>query len=229
MRIHQWVARRLGSEIVTGRIQPGEALGGEIEAAEKLGVSRAAYREAIRSLAAKGLIDSRPKSGTHVLPRRRWNLLDPDVLAWMFSTGQPDPAFLRDLFELRAIIEPSACALAAVRRSDAHLAAMAAGLAGMRAHGLAAPEGQLADKDFHAALLDAAGNDALTSLSESVSAAVRWTTYYKARHSPDPRDSLPEHEAVYAAIVAGDGPAAAEAMRDLLRLAISDMGSDMGA
>ena len=64
-------------------------------------------REAIQVLTAKGLVESRPKAGTRVLPRNRWNLLDPDVLAWAFA-GEPDIQFVRDLFELRAIVEPAA-------------------------------------------------------------------------------------------------------------------------
>ena len=55
----------------------------------------------------EGLVESRPKIGTRVLPRSRWNLLDPDVLAWAFA-AEPDIMFVRDLFELRAIVEPAA-------------------------------------------------------------------------------------------------------------------------
>ena len=105
-------------EIVGGARKPGEVLGGEIEASAALGVSRTAYREAIRILSAKGLVESRPKAGTRVLPRRFWNVLDPDVLAWTFE-GEPDTEFILDLFELRAVVEPAASALAALRRSSA--------------------------------------------------------------------------------------------------------------
>src|SRR5439155_10663567 len=126
---HQAVARDLGIAIVSGRYQPGDSFIGEIEYAEQLQISRTAYREAIRILAAKGLLESRPKAGTRVTPRSRWNLLDPDILAWMFA-GKPDEAFIRDLFELRGIIEPAASALAAERRSDAQLEEMRVALDG---------------------------------------------------------------------------------------------------
>ena len=222
LRIHQAIARKLGIAILNGTFEPGSSLGGEIEASERLGVSRTAYREAIRILIAKGLIESRPKAGTHVLPRRRWNLLDPDILAWMFSE-KPDRNFVRDLFELRAIIEPEAAALAASRRHDGHLAAMKLALDGMRVHGLACGEGQAADQDFHSTMLEAAGNDALTSLIGSVGAAVRWTTHFKQSYSPVPRNSLPEHEAVHHAIAAGDPVAARRAMQVLLDFARADV------
>ncbi|NKI99162.1 FadR/GntR family transcriptional regulator [Novosphingobium sp. SG707] len=222
LRIHQAIARKLGIAILNSTHEPGSSLGGEIEASERLGVSRTAYREAIRILIAKGLIESRPKAGTHVLPRRRWNLLDPDILAWMFSE-KPDRDFVRDLFELRGIIEPEAAALAAERRHDGHLAGMRQALDGMRVHGLACGEGQAADQDFHSTMLEAAGNDALTSLIGSVGAAVRWTTHFKQSNSPAPRNSLPEHEAVHQAIAAGDPDGARRAMRVLLEYARSDV------
>lgn len=53
-------------------------------------------REAIKVLAAKGLVESRPKTGTRVRPRQAWNLLDPDVLAWQ-QEGTPSESFLRKL------------------------------------------------------------------------------------------------------------------------------------
>ena len=55
LRLHGTVARDLGIRIVTGKLQPGELLDGEIAASEQFKVSRTAYREAIRILAAKGL------------------------------------------------------------------------------------------------------------------------------------------------------------------------------
>lgn len=221
-RLHQSIAQRLGGEILRGKHAPGAAFGGEIEAAEALGVSRTAYREALRILIAKGLLESRPRTGTRVTPRARWNLLDPDVLGWMFS-GDPDPAFTRDLFELRGVIEPAAAALAARRRSDEDLAVMAAALDAMAHEGLASEAGQAADRAFHAALLRASGNAALAALSSTVGAAVQWTTHFKQRGQIAPRDPLPEHRAVFDAIAAGDAAAAEAAMRVLVDQALADM------
>jgi DNA-binding FadR family transcriptional regulator len=222
LRIHQAIARQLGTAILSGDYQPGEALSGEIEQSLALGVSRTPYREAIRILVAKGLLESRPKAGTRVTARERWNLLDPDVLAWMFM-GTPDERFIRDLFELRSLLEPAAARFAAARRTPEQLAQMASAVAAMRHHGLATPEGQVADQQFHRTILAASGNLALASLASSVGAAVQWTTHFKQRVSERPRDPLPEHEAVHAAIAAADPDRAGAAMRDLLRLALDDM------
>jgi DNA-binding FadR family transcriptional regulator len=222
LRIHQALARKIGIAILSGEYQPGEAFGGEIEQSEAAGVSRTAYREAMRILTAKGLLESRPRAGTHVTPRRRWNMLDPDVLEWMFA-GKPDEAFILDLFELRGVIERAAAALAATRHDAEDLARMDEGLAGMRRYGLARAEGQAADQDFHTALLGAARNEALISLATSVAAAVRWTTRFKLRYRQHPRDPLPEHEALRDAVASRDPHSARAAMDHLLRLALADM------
>lgn len=222
LRIHQSVARDLGTAILSGEYRSGDSLGGEIESSEALGISRTAYREAIRILIAKGMVESRPKAGTHVTPRKRWNLLDPEVLSWMFS-GTPDERFIHDLFELRGVIEPAAAGLAAERHQIAHLQAMDLALVTMRDHGLASAEGQQADQEFHTIILEAAGNEALAVLASTVGAAVSWTTRFKQRKSPSPRDPLPEHLALRHAIASRDPAFARDTMRELLRLALEDM------
>ncbi len=222
LRIHQTIARDLGTAILTGRHQPGELFEGEIEASDRLGVSRTAYREAVRILIAKGMLESRPKAGTRVLPRNRWNVLDPEMLAWMFA-GEPDAHFIRDLFELRGVIEPAAAEFAARRRTSDQLAVMEAALAEMARYGLSAPEGRAADQRFHNMILAATHNDALEALASSVGAAVSWTTTFKHRKKLMPRDPLPDHRAVFQAIAARDTAAARTSMAELLRLALADM------
>lgn len=223
VRLHQSVARELGTAILSGKVQPGESLGGEIESSLAHGVSRTAYREALRILIAKGLVESRPKAGTHVRAKAHWNLLDPEILAWTFS-DEPDPRTIRDLFELRGIIEPAAAELAAERRTPEQVAALAEALETMREQGLASEEGKLADQEFHRLVLAAADNAALGSLASSVGAAVSWTTRFKQRRHAQPRDPWPDHQAVFAAIAAGDPAAAHAAMKRLVLLALEDMG-----
>jgi DNA-binding FadR family transcriptional regulator len=220
-RLRGAVAHFLGTAIVSGRIAPGERLTGEVANAEALDVSRSAYREAVQVLTALGLVESRPKAGTRVLPRSRWNLLDPGVLAWAFA-GEPDMDFVRDVFELRSIVEPAAARLAAERREKEDIKAMKDALAKMRRHTLATEAGRAADRDFHDALLRATHNHALMSLSASIGAAVHWTTQFKQRTRALPRDPVPDHARVYDAIAAGDGEGASAAMRTLIELALDD-------
>jgi len=221
LRLHGTIARDIGVRIVSGRIAPGRVLNGEIEASERLQVSRTAYREAVRILAAKGLIESRPKLGTRVSEPRRWHLLDPDVISWIFS-ATPDERLLSGLFELRTVVEPAAAALAAQRRTAEHLQAMRRALDTMAVRSLAVEEGQQADCAFHTALLEASGNPFLASLTSGVAAAVTWTTIFKQRKRPLPRDPLPDHERVYEAVASCDATAAREAMAELVHLALLD-------
>ena len=215
------IAYKLGTAILSGEYQPGDTLSGEVAFAESLDVSRTAYREALQTLAAKGLVESRPKTGTRVLPRHRWNLLDPDVLAWAFS-GTPDIRLIRSLFELRAMIEPGAARLAAERRDRDDVREMKQALAAMRRHTLATEQGRVADREFHAILLRATRNDALVVLSASIGAAVSWTTLFKQRARALPRDPIPDHARVFDAIAASQPEAAAEAMSVLVQLALDD-------
>jgi DNA-binding FadR family transcriptional regulator len=221
LRLHGTIARDLGVLIVSGKYKPGEILNGEIAASDRLHVSRGAYREAVRILAAKGLVESKPKVGTRISQPERWHLLDPDVLAWIFEF-EPDETLLNSLFELRRIVEPHAAALAAKRRTDEHLQTMAEALEGMAQHTLASEAGRLADQAFHAALLNASGNAFMVSLTSGVGAAVSWTTIFKQRVGPLVRDPVPDHRRVYEAIKAADPVAAHKAMENLVDLALLD-------
>lgn len=211
----------IGVAIVTGEREPNAILPSEVELAEIYGVSRGVVREAIRILAAKGLVESRQKAGTRVRPRSDWLLLDPTLLAWMFE-GAPPLGFVRSLFELRMIVEPAAAELAAQHRNARHLSRMGHALEQMEQFGLSTPEGQSADHAFHSTILESTGNELIVSLSASISAAVRWTTYFKYRTRILPRDPMPQHRALYEAIVNADGSAAKEATAVLVRQAQLD-------
>lgn len=221
LRIHGTIARNLGIGIVSGRYAAGEILEGEIAASDQLRVSRTAYREAIRILAAKGLVESRPKTGTRVSSRKTWHLLDPDVLSWIFQ-HEPGAQLLEDLFELRRIIEPEAAALAAKRRTEEHVEEMRRALEQMAEHTLAVEAGRKADQVFHSTLLDASGNAFLVSLTTGVEAAVAWTTEFKQRKSPLRRDPLPDHRKVFDAVALQDSQAAFKAMAELIDWALID-------
>ena len=221
LRLHGTIARDLGVLIVSGRYKPGDLLNGEIAASDRLQVSRTAYREAVRILAAKGLVESRPKVGTKISPPERWHLLDPDVLSWIFEF-EPDDTLLANLFELRKIVEPEAAALAATRRTNEHLDTMARALEGMAKHSLAVEAGRLADQEFHSALLRASGNAFIVSLTSGVAAAISWTTVFKQRENPLTRDPVPDHARVYDAVAAADAKAAHKAMENLVDLAFLD-------
>jgi DNA-binding FadR family transcriptional regulator len=221
LRLHGSIARKLGISIVSGQYQPGDLLDGEISSSEQFAVSRTAYREAVRILAAKGLVDARPKVGTRINPKSKWNLLDPDVLVWTFES-EPDIDVLNSLFELRNVVESAAAGFAATRRSAQHLKAMRLALRGMATHTLATEGGRQADLDFHTTLLDATNNPFIISLTSGVSAAINATTVFKYRKGPLRRDPMPDHVRVFEAIAAKNPAKAEQAMSELIVLARED-------
>lgn len=224
---HAQTARDIGIAIVTGRYPPGSILPGEYDLAEQRGISRGVVREALRMLSGKGLIVSKPKTGTRICDRARWNLLDPDVLAWMFE-GEPPAGFVDNLFQLRMIVEPAAAELAAQLRTGEQLSQMGHALEEMARHGLASATGQAADQRFHHIILEATANELLVSLAGSIGAAVRWTTMFKHRKSRQPRDSIPQHRQLFGAIASGDAAGAREATVALLQQAREDTQSSIG-
>ncbi len=226
-RIPGKIAQEVGVEIVAGRLKPGALLADEITASGRRRVSRSAYREAIHILAAKGLVQSRPKLGTRVSPVTSWHLLDPDVLAWMF-TAEPQHELLVNLFELRKMIEPEVAALAAERRTLKQLNEMGQALEVMARETLHSQEGRDADEAFHAKLIEACGNPFLTSLSVSVTTTVIWSTVFKHRIEGLKRNSMPEHLRVYEAVAARDAAGARAAMTELIDLALADTTRAMG-
>ena len=222
LRLHGTIARDLGLAITSGKVRPGDLLVGEVASSVNLAVSRTAYREAVRTLAAKGLVESKPKVGTKVSPRIKWHMLDPDVLAWTFE-GEPDLALLESLFELRDIVESAAAALAADRRTSENLDAMRDGIERMASHTLATDAGRQGDADFHASMLQATNNPYLISLATGVNAAVKTTSKIKQRERALPRDPVPDHLRVFQAIADRDPKGAQHEMRRLLKLAFHDI------
>jgi DNA-binding FadR family transcriptional regulator len=212
----------LAIEIIGGEHEPGDVLPNEEQLSERFAVSRTAYREAIRILAAKGLIETRPKTGTRVNPRALWNMLDPDVLSWHFEV-EPSPDFIRSLFELRRIVEPGAAGLAARHRSADDLATIHDALRSMDEQPPGSLDGLEGDLRFHHAILQATHNEPLISMSSVIGSTLRWSVRLTLTANPHAhRDSLPEHRAVADAIEARDGERAEKCMQTLVDGALDD-------
>ena len=221
IRKPQKIAAEIGAEILSGHLRPKARLATETHGSDDRLVSRPAYREAIRILAAKGLIEAWPGMGTRVAAAQSWHLLDPEVLSWMFA-GETKLPTLVALFELRGIIEPQIAALAAERRTARQLTDMGAALETMARVDLKSPEGQQADEDFHLKLIEACGNPFLGSMRSSVTAAIAASTAYKHRTRRSSRNCIPDHRRIFDAVAAGDAQASAHAMRELIQMALAD-------
>src|SRR5450830_783932 len=129
--VHGNTVDHLGEAIVAGRYVAGASIPPEPILGEELGVSRTVVREAVKSLIAKGLVTTGPKVGTRVLSEEHWNWFDPDVIAWQSKAGLT-PEFLRDLQDLRRVVEPAAVRLAAERATAQEIADIEAAYAGMK-------------------------------------------------------------------------------------------------
>jgi DNA-binding FadR family transcriptional regulator len=168
------VAHRLGIQILRGEMKSGDSLPTEEDASIALGISRSAYREAMRTLSAKGLITALPKVGTKIAPRSQWNILDPDLLSWSFE-AEPDEKFIRDLFELRNTVEPTAALMAAQRRDDEDLAHLAGALSRLAGANPGSTDSFTAEVEFHRHILLASKNEALWGLWSAIELTLRWS------------------------------------------------------
>jgi DNA-binding FadR family transcriptional regulator len=220
-RLSVRIAHDIGVAIASGQYGPGDTLPGEVEICERLHVSRTAYREAIRMLTSKGMVETRQRTGTRVQPRDQWHLLDPDIVAWSFVVAPPVD-YVRSLFELRLIIEPEAASLAALRKTPRDLARMGYALEQMERFDLGSPEGREADQSFHHTILQAANNELLGALSATVRASVGYVTEFKSRRDKLARDARPDHHRIFAGIAAGAPEEARAAMAEHIRLGMEE-------
>lgn len=218
----------LGEAIVAGRHPVGSSIPPEPQLCETYGVSRTVVREAIKSLVAKGLVSTGPKVGTRVLPSEQWNWFDPDVVAWQGRAGL-SKAFLLELQELRAVVEPAAVRLAAERATAQDIAAIEAAYEGMR---VAIEEGGdyvTHDLRFHQGLLHASHNRMLVQMGKAIGALLR-TSFEITTSKPDgTRESLPLHRAVLDAVVARSPEAAEHAIHVLIASARDDIQLVLGS
>ena len=212
--VHVSLAGEIGLRIVRGDYPPGTILPNEAKWAETFDVSRSAVREAIKMLMAKSLLASRPKIGSWVEPRERWNLLDRDVLAW-YATGPDREAFLRTVQEFRHIIEPEASAFAAVRRSDEQMAEISQACREM-GEALSLQQRIRADTRFHLTILRASGNDLLVPLGVLIESALDHLFVFTTIQVSDQRHAQKLHEAIEKAIRLQRPEAARNAVHRLL-------------
>ena len=226
--VHGEVVRRLGLGILEGSWPPGARLPNEAELCELYRVSRTALREAVRFLAAKGLIEARPRLGMVVRSRESWNLLDPELLAWQRDWGTFDAALVRSLLEARRVIEPAAAALAAERATSADLARIEAALLGM----IQNLPGDLdacckADVAFHREILAASHNIVFRQLAGTIGAALEATFRISTELSRSYERTIEAHRDVLEAIRMRNRGTAEARMRALIDVAQADLAPAM--
>jgi len=165
------VVEDLGLRILRGDLRPDGPFPKEADLEVEFRASRSVIREAVKTLAAKGLLESRPRTGTRVLPPVHWTLLDAQVLGWRYSTAPP-AQFFAELFEVRLMIEPEAAVLAAQRATDEDLAEIRAAYEAMADASRANAPGIEADVRFHCSILAAAHNPLLLQMGRLIAAGL---------------------------------------------------------
>ncbi len=220
--LHEEIASRVGTLISQGDLAPGSTLPNEAMLSAEFGVSRTVLREAMKVLASKGLIEVRRKIGTRVSMRAKWNMLDPEVLNWMFS-GDGVSVGLSDLMEVRMLIEPPAARIAADKATAKDLDEIRIHLAGMESS-----EGKLrssieADLAFHMAILDATHNAFMKPFGALTEAALRGSFRLTSSNPELHKLTLPLHRRVFKAIEKKDGGKAEHAMKSLLTKTMQDI------
>jgi DNA-binding FadR family transcriptional regulator len=215
--MHGQVVEWLGRRIVSGELSHGSQLPNEAELAAQLQVSRGGVREAVKALAAKGLVEPRPRLGTRVLPRNEWNLMDREVISWH---GVGATEFLGDLLELRLMVEPGASLLAAERVSDEQLAVLESAYAGMAEHAPRLPDEEeafvQADLTFHLTLLQASGNQLIEQLGRLLKTGLQHGLEASSHAPGGVAATLPLHRAVLTAVRNRRPTQAARSMRKLI-------------
>lgn len=221
--VRERVLATLGRRILSSHYPPGSTLPTEAQLCAEFGVSRTAMREAIKMLAAKGLVVSRQRAGTRVQDADNWNRLDTDVLNWM-SDVEPDPAFVAGLIEVRQALEPAAAHYAAMRATSRDLALIEEAYEAMRAAPLedfaACAE---ADLGFHVRILRASHNPVFASLGNLIGQALTNSFRLTTSASQSYVAALAAHGDVLEAIRLRQPDVASARMRALIDIASTDL------
>ena len=220
--VHGNTVDHLGEAIVAGRYPAGGSIPPEPLLCEQLGVSRTVVREAVKSLVAKGLLSTGPKVGTRVLAAEQWNWFDPDVVVWQSKAGFT-PEFLRDLQELRRVVEPAAVRMAAERATAGDIAGIEAAYAGMKQAIEQGGDYVTHDLRFHQGLLRACHNRMIVQMSKALAALLRTSFEISTTRKDGPKNSLPLHRAVLDAVIARQPPRAERAILLLIDGARQDI------
>ncbi|MEM1262038.1 MAG: FadR/GntR family transcriptional regulator [Pseudomonadota bacterium] len=219
LNLTQQVAHFLGKAIISGEYGKHNPVPSEADLCKQLDVSRSAAREAVKSLAAKGLLTSRARQGIRVRPERDWNLFDADVLGWIRESN-PSLELLREFTELRLAVEPEAALLAARLQERGAIKTIGAALERMRRAETGLEDPLEADIDFHTSILTASGNRFFGQLGRITDTTLRVSIRYTNRLKGVQAADYDEHRTIYEAIVAGNDVGAKQQTEQLVEEAL---------
>ncbi len=209
-RSYEGVARQIAESIRNRQIQSGEPLPTERELSSTFGVSRGVIREAIKVLGALGLVEAHQGSGIYV----RNNV--PTVTRAFTFSDSPDAESIERLFEFRRTLEVETARVAALRRSDDELAAIAAA-AEVTPCALASGdwgEFGVADNAFHPAVARASGNPYFEVAAATAREMLQGVVSLISDRAGSVTSAVVHHHAIVEAISTRQPDAAGRAMAD---------------
>ena len=202
----EMVIERITEFIFSGQYSVGEILPPEKKLCEMFGISRSIMREAIKVLAAKGLLEVKQGFGTVVcLPKDE--VPEKALMTYMAAHS----VSLAQLMEVRAPLEIAIAKLAAAGRTDEHLQRMAATFETLAVEGHNLDVYADADVAFHQSLVDAAGNHIFKIIVNSIIQFLEMSRRLTIHHF-GLDIVIKGHEQIYKAVVDKDPSAAAKAM-----------------
>jgi GntR family transcriptional repressor for pyruvate dehydrogenase complex len=213
--LYKRIASHVRELIETKQLQPGERLPAERDLARMLGVSRVPIREAMRTLAAQGLVDIRRGQGMFVASSSVDATVDQLTNALL---KQRD--LLSELFAVRRLLEPASAQWAAARREPEDIAKLERLLADMERAGNQDPPDYETigerDTQLHVEIAAAANNRVLVRIMQAIQDLHREQLETSLRYRDRVHDTHKDHSRIVRAIVAGDPVEARSAMLDHL-------------
>lgn len=207
-RIYEEIQKQILDLIIDKTLKPGDKLPPERKLAEELNVSRTAIREALRSLESMGYIESNVGGGTFIRSISIENIMQP-----FSAVLSQDKKLLLDLIEVRLLLESEIAALCANRITDANLHEIESALKEMQSDISEGGNGIDGDNHFHNILAKAAGNAAMSYISDMCSELLDRTREATLVIPGQPEKTLEDHKLIFEAIKNKDAKAASRAMK----------------
>lgn len=221
-KVYEEIIEQVKLLITEGQLQPGDKLLSERELAERLNVSRASVREAFSALEMMGIIKIKPGEGSFVRQVSFDNLIEPLSFVLQLET---DDMF--EWLEVRKVLEVSAAGMAAQRATKVDLEEIGKALGAMRREVEKGELGDLADADFHYAVMRATQNSILNRIMNTIH-DLMLTNMRNSRQRMFNSPGIPEkllelHEQIYQAICDKDPKMARHYMQQHLALITKEM------
>jgi DNA-binding GntR family transcriptional regulator len=196
--LHHEAAARLRELIFSGELEPRSRIN-EVALSERFGISRTPLREAIKLLAAEGLLELVPNRGARVVA---------------LSEGEID-----EILEVVAALEGAAGELAAAHIADAELTAIESKTLDMIEAWKAGdyPHYYERNREIHNAIMAAARNDVLFNVYNSLSGRVQRARYSAPKTDAQWRRAIDDHNLMVILLRRRDGAALAQLMRDHIK------------